>query len=147
VGKKYFIGGAKSRINKTKNLLYVSKGLKPKTHKAGKVIINSIIEGSQTMNTKLIDLGFTRPTPNTSAYRRSTDWKKFSNENLKFALDVLSLHHSPFEADCANEIERRIMAGQWLDVSNPPPLSGNVPLLFHFFPFSLLWKQGRHGGG
>jgi hypothetical protein len=99
------------------------------------------------MQTKIIDLGFLHPAPNTTAFRRSTDWKKFSNENLKFALDVLSLHQSPYEADCANEIERRIMAGQWLDVSNPPPPSGNVPYIFNFWPFRLLWKQGQAGRG
>jgi hypothetical protein len=39
------------------------------------------------------------------------------------------------------------MAGQWLDVSNPPPPSGNVPYIFHFWPFSLLWEQGQAGRG
>jgi hypothetical protein len=91
-----------------------------------------------------VDLGFTRPAPGTTEARRETDWRKLSNENLKFALDTLSLHHSPFEYQVANEIERRIQAGQWLDADQPtPPFTSDVPAWLHWFPFSLLWKQNR----
>lgn len=96
------------------------------------------------MNT-LINFGSTlHPAPGTSEARRVTDWRKLSNDNLKFALDTLSLHHSPFEFEVANEIERRIQAGQWLDINEPtPPLTEAVPSWLHWFPFCLLWKQGR----
>lgn len=95
------------------------------------------------MDTRLVNLGITRPAPNTSAFRRSTDWTKLSNENLKFALDTLSLHQSPFEVEVANEISRRIDAGTWLDLDAPPPLTHNVPRWLEIFPFSLLWHQKR----
>jgi len=82
-----------------------------------------------------------KPAPNTSLARRQTDWTKLSNENLKFALDILSLHHSPFEVEVANEIERRIMADTWLNLNNPPPPLENLPKWLKIFPFSLLWHQ------
>ena len=85
-----------------------------------------------------------RPAPGsrTTAARRSTNWTQMSNDDLKFALDLLSLHHSPFEVDAANEIEKRIMAGTWLDVDQAPPThADDVPLIFHVWPFRLLWKQ------
>lgn len=82
-----------------------------------------------------------RPAPNTSLARREVDWTKLTNENLKFALDTLALHHSPFEVDAANEIQRRISAGAWLDIENPPPPLNNVPKWLKMYPFSLLWKQ------
>lgn len=79
-----------------------------------------------------------------SNLRRSTPWAMMSNENLKFALDVLSLHHSPYEVDCMNEIQTRIVEGRWLDIEKPPPSrSEAVPAWLKVFPFSLLWKQGR----
>lgn len=96
------------------------------------------------METKLVNLGITHAAPNSSAARRETDWTKLSNENLKFMLDLLSLHFSPFEIDCANEISRRIEAGTWLDLEKPPPSQSEaVPAWLKVFPFSLLWKQGR----
>jgi hypothetical protein len=96
------------------------------------------------MQTKLINLGIVHPAPNTSGARRQTDWSKLSNENLKFALDLLSLHRSPFEVDVANEIQERIDAGTWLDLEKPPPtFSAAVPAWLSIFPFSLLWRQGR----
>ena len=74
--------------------------------------------------------------------RQNTDWSVMSNDELKFALDVLSLHYSPFEVDCANEIEKRIMAGTWIDINQPvATMAQDVPALFHVWPFSLLWKQ------
>jgi len=83
-----------------------------------------------------------KPAPNTSLARRSTDWTKLTNDNLKFALDILSLHHSPFEPEVANEIQRRIVAGTWLDLENPPPPLENIPYWLKIYPFRLLWKQG-----
>lgn len=82
------------------------------------------------------------PTAYRSSYRRDTDFSKFSNDDLKFALDILSLHYSPYEVECANEIERRIMAGTWIDIDQPvATMAQDVPALFYVFPFSLLWKQ------
>jgi hypothetical protein len=79
-----------------------------------------------------------------SNFRRSTPWAMMSNENLKFSLDVLSLHHSPYEVDCMNEIQKRIVEGRWLDLEKPPPSrSEAVPAWLKVYPFSLLWKQGR----
>jgi hypothetical protein len=83
-----------------------------------------------------------RPAPGRKTYRQNTEWSKMSNDDLKFALDVLSLHHSPFEVDAANEIGRRIERGTWLQLDSPvPTMAEDVPALFHVFPFSLLWKQ------
>jgi hypothetical protein len=62
-----------------------------------------------------------KPAPNTSLARRVTDWTKLSNKDLKFALDILSLHHSPFEWEVDFEINRRIEAGIWIDLDEPPP--------------------------
>lgn len=83
------------------------------------------------------------PKPFTSEARRQTDWAQISNENLKFALDVLSLHNSPFEVDAMNEIERRISAGKWLDLEAPPPPITNMPLWFQKPFFRVFWRQGR----
>ena len=92
------------------------------------------------MNT-VQNLAIYKPAPNTSAARRLTDWTKLSNENLKFSYDVLSLHQSPFEVEVANEIERRIMVGTWLDLEKPPPPLENMPKWLKIYPFSLLWHQ------
>lgn len=83
------------------------------------------------------------PRPGTSDFRRATDFTKMSNENLKFALDLLSLHYSPWEIQAAGEVQRRIEAGTWLDLEKPPPLIHNVPAWLEMFPFSLLWHQKR----
>jgi hypothetical protein len=82
-----------------------------------------------------------KPAPNTSLARRATDWTKLSNEDLKFALDTLSLHHSPFEWEVDFEINRRIEAGTWLELENPPPPLENMPKWLKMFPFNLLWHQ------
>lgn len=76
-----------------------------------------------------------------SQVRRETDWTKVSNENLKFALDVLELHHNPVAADVLFEIQRRVAAGRWLDIENPPPPLHNLPFFLTIWPFSLLWRQ------
>jgi len=80
------------------------------------------------MDNSLINLGIVHSAPKlgTSEKRRVAEWGKMTNENLKFAFDVLSLHHSPFEVDCANEIQKRIMAGVWLNVNNSPPPSYTI---------------------
>jgi len=73
---------------------------------------------------------------------RRTDWAVMSNDELIFALDILSLHYSPFEVDCMNEIERRIDRGAWIDIDQPVPvIAPTVPALFYVWPFSLLWSQ------
>ena len=80
--------------------------------------------------------------PDQKTFRQNTNWKIMSNDELKFALDTLSLHHSPFEVDVMNEIESRIMAGKWIDINQPvATMAQDVPALFYIFPFSLLWKQ------
>jgi hypothetical protein len=84
---------------------------------------------------------YTAPRPYTSEARRITDWTILSNENLKFAYDLLALHHSIFEADAANEIERRIQSRTWLDLEKSPPPLHELPVLFLNWPFSLLWNQ------
>lgn len=83
------------------------------------------------------------PRPGTSEARRATRWSDMSNEDLKFAYDLLSLHQSPFEVDAMNEIQKRINAGAWLDLDAPPPLIHNVPKWLEVFPFSLFWHQKR----
>ena len=92
------------------------------------------------MNT-IQNLSRFRPAPNTSEARRQTDWTKLSNDDLKFSLDLLSLHHSPYEVDAVNEIERRITLGIWLDMSSAPPPLENMPVWLKIWPFCLLWKQ------
>lgn len=84
-----------------------------------------------------------KPAPNTSAARRVIDWTLFSNDNLKFAYDLLALHYSPYEVEAMNEIARRIEAGTWLDLDSPPPPLENLPHWLKVWPFCLLWKQGR----
>lgn len=84
-----------------------------------------------------------KPAPNTSLARRVTPWGEMTNENLKFTYDLLSLHQSPYEVDAMNEIQKRIMAGTWLDLDAPPPLIHNVPKWLTVFPFTLLWHQKR----
>jgi hypothetical protein len=70
-----------------------------------------------------------------------------SNDDLKYALDLLSLHESPFEVDAANEIERRIHAGEWLDIDAAPlPHTELLPHWLKTWPFTLLYEQGRGSG-
>jgi hypothetical protein len=77
-----------------------------------------------------------------SSSRQVVKWSDLSNENLKFSLDLLSLHQSPYEVEVANEITRRIEAGIWLDMDKtPPPLAPDVPKWLKTWPFSLLWSQ------
>lgn len=84
-----------------------------------------------------------RPTPtSTKAFSRVTDWSLLSNDDLKFALDLLSLHYSPYEVDAANEIQKRIERGTWLDFDMPVPTNDDeVPGWLHVWPFCLLWSQ------
>ena len=90
------------------------------------------------------DLVFPRPQSGTTSARRETDFTKFSNLDLKFTLDILSLHQSPYEVHCANEIERRIEAGTWINFDDAtPPLTNDVPKWLKMWPFSLLWEQSR----
>ena len=95
------------------------------------------------MQTNLQNLYSYKPAPTgEKTFRQDTDWRKLSNENLKFSLDLLSLHQSPYEVQVANEITRRIQAGEWLDMDKtPPPLAPDVPKWLKTWPFSLLWSQ------
>jgi len=82
-----------------------------------------------------------KPAPNTSESRREVDWSKLSNENLKFALDTLELHHSPFVDAVLGEIQQRAARGVWLDIDQAPPPLHNVPIwLVKWLPRSL-WRQ------
>lgn len=87
-----------------------------------------------------------KPAPNPNAPRREIDFTKFSNANLKFALDVLSSHYSPWTDAALIEIQQRMARGTWLDLEKPPPPSHDLPWVFTVFPLRLLWKQ-RSGGG
>ena len=80
------------------------------------------------MQTKLINYGLsdTAVLPGTSEARRKTDWSRLSNQGLKFTFDLLSLHQSPFEVEAMNEIQKRILAGSWLNLDNPPPPSYTI---------------------
>lgn len=84
-----------------------------------------------------------RPGPTKrKTWRKNTDWSKLSNDDLKFALDVLSLHYSPFEVDAANEITKRIQAGTWLDLDAAPPAVEGLPAWLKVWPFAwLFWSQ------
>jgi hypothetical protein len=83
-----------------------------------------------------------RPAPGRKTYRQNTDWSKMSNDDLKFALDILSLHYSPYEVDCMNEIQKRIERGTWLQLDSPvPTMAPGMPGIFYIWPFSLLWSQ------
>jgi hypothetical protein len=84
-----------------------------------------------------------RPAPNTSAARREVDFTKFSNDNLKFAFDLLCLHQSPYMPEALLEIQQRMARGTWLDLENPPPPSHELPWLFKIFPFTLLHTQRK----
>jgi hypothetical protein len=67
-----------------------------------------------------------------------------SNEALKFAYDIVSLHEGLQEAEIMNEIARRIERGAWLDIEQHAPIyAPDVPKIFYYFPFSLLWHQRR----
>ena len=89
----------------------------------------------------LKNLGIVRPAPNTTAARRAVSWAEMSNDDLKFALDLLSLHGSPFEEQALLEIARRIDVGRWLDINASPPPLHNLPWWLQMWPFRLLWKQ------
>jgi hypothetical protein len=86
---------------------------------------------------------YIRSVPHSSEHRRKTDWSKLSNNDLKFAYDLLALHESPWEVDAMNEIEKRITSGNWVDLENPPPPLENMPEWLKMYPFRLFWKQGR----
>jgi hypothetical protein len=97
------------------------------------------------MNNDLVlrNLGIIRPAPNTTAARRAVPWLEMSNDDLKFALDLLALHQSPFEEQALLDVARRIEVGTWLDLNSPPPPLHNLPGWLQIWPFRLLWKQGR----
>ena len=87
--------------------------------------------------------------PAGSYSRRFVDWRSMSDENLAFALRLLSSHYSPFEVDCANEIQRREVERQeavFID-NTPPPLANDVPKGYKVRSCSTLWVLGVGGGG
>lgn len=79
------------------------------------------------------------PAPTPTEKRRATDWTKLSNKQLRFAMELLSMHYSPFEVEVANEISRRIVSGEWDNHS--PALVENLPKWLKKWPFRLLWRQ------
>jgi len=89
----------------------------------------------------LENLQTVRPAPGTTAARRSVPWAKMSNEDLKFALDTLELHQSPYVYDALLEIQQRIARGEWLDLEKSPPPLHDLPWWLQVWPFRLLWKQ------
>ena len=84
-----------------------------------------------------------KPAPNTSEARREIDFTKFSNDNLKFAFDVLSSHYSPWTDAAMFEIQQRMTRGTWLDLEKPPPPSHALPWLLTIFPLRLLHRQRK----
>lgn len=68
-----------------------------------------------------------RPAPGAGTSRQDTDFARMSNENLKFAIDTLTLHSSPYLDQAWLEVGRRIERGTWLDVEAPPPLITTLP--------------------
>jgi hypothetical protein len=88
-----------------------------------------------------------KPAPNTSAARREIDFTKFSNDNLKFAFDVLCSHYSPWTDAALFEIQQRTARGTWLDLDQPPPPSHTLPRILTVFPLRLLWKQRKKSVG
>jgi hypothetical protein len=75
--------------------------------------------------------------------RDTVRFEDMSNESLKFTLDILELHQSPYIARALTEIERRIERGVWLDIEDSPTPSEELPWWLKIWPFRLLWKQGR----
>jgi hypothetical protein len=88
-----------------------------------------------------------KPAPNTSAARREIDFTKFSNENLKFTFDLLSLHGSPYTPFAQLEIQQRMARGAWLDLEKPPPPLHELPWVLTIFPLNLLHKQRKNRWG
>src|SRR5690349_6874310 len=84
-----------------------------------------------------------RPAPGTTEARREVEWTKMSNRNLKFAFDILSLHHSPWLPEALLEIQKRQAAGTWLNLNQSPPPLHTLPVFLTRWPWCLLWKQGR----
>jgi hypothetical protein len=64
-----------------------------------------------------------------------------SNNALKYALDVLTLHDSPQIGEVLNEIMQRIEQGQWMDTNESIVATENLPAWIKVWPFCLLWKQ------
>ena len=89
----------------------------------------------------LKNVGIIRPAPGSTAARRAVPWSEMSNDDLKFAIDLLTLHHSPFEEQALLEVARRIDMGTWLDINSSPPPLHNLPWWLQMWPFRLLWKQ------
>ncbi len=87
--------------------------------------------------------------PAGSNSRRFVDWRSMSDENLAFALRLLSSHYSPYEVDCANEIQRReVERQQAVFVDNTPPPLVIVPQKgYKVRSCSTLWVLGVGGGG
>ena len=91
----------------------------------------------------MINLTEYHPAPTPTETRRMTDWKRMTNKQLRFAMELLSSHNSPFEIEVANEISRRIVAGKWDNLS-PTPIE-NLPQWLKKWPFRLLWRQRGRG--
>lgn len=104
------------------------------------------------MNKNVSGLGFivpvdlaqtSRPALGTSAARRFVPYSEMSNEALKFTIDTLALHQSPFLDDAIKEAAARMEKGEWLELDAPPPSNDNLPEWLKTWPFSLLSRQER----
>ena len=94
--------------------------------------------------TYALDRSKYRPAPSRQTYRQNTDWSQMSNDELIFALNILSLHYSPYEVECMTEIQKRIERGAWIQIDSPvPTIAPYMPAIFYIFPFSLLWSQRK----
>lgn len=84
-----------------------------------------------------------RPAPSGKATQRQvTDFKRMSNESLKFTLDLLYQHDSPYLPAALAEVAERIERGAWLDIESHPPCNhDDVPAWLKVWPFKLLWSQ------
>lgn len=76
--------------------------------------------------------------------RQNTDWASMSNENLKFALDLLFRHQATGDLVAAlEEVQRRIDRGAWLDLDEAVINTDDLPTWLTIWPFCLLSRQQR----
>jgi hypothetical protein len=76
---------------------------------------------------------------------RSVDWSKVSPAELIKALRLYDHASVFYDRDILDllvlEIQRRAIAGDWIDLENPPPPLHNVPGWLAKWPWRLLSKQ------
>lgn len=85
-----------------------------------------------------------RPAPGAATFRQDTKWDLMSNEDLKFALDLLFRHGSTsYLADALEEVDRRIDRGTWIDIDDVIINVDDLPGWLRVWPFCLLSRQQR----